>query len=168
MSPTEAIRKMIAAVEAGDYSGVAGVLDRDFTFAGSAPHPLGRGEFLEFARAIHGALPDVKYNLKITAEKDSEWVRGEIRFTGTHAGELDLPYLPKVPATRRSVKIAAEKFVAKVHDGKIVSFSIETGPNSGLMGILKQIGREDLADCLRAGNVDCRTMETGPSAVIHI
>jgi hypothetical protein len=167
MTPTEVIKEMVASGEAGDMNRLDEVLDDALEFTGAAPQPLGKSDFLDFSRAMTRAIPNVKFNLKIYSDQDGDWVRGETRITGVHKGALELPFLPKIAATKKRIKLPVERFVALVRDDKIVSFSSESSAGSGLIGILRQIGRDDLADCLLSAERDCRTLEESAPVGVH-
>jgi hypothetical protein len=57
------------------------------------------------------------------------------------------------------VSLPTERWTAYVSDGKITSLDVEVNADGGFLAALKQIGREDLADCLRTAGRDCRTIE---------
>ncbi len=155
MSSAEVIAETFAALDAGDYETAAGLLDREFEFSGPTLQPLGAKEFIAFESALRSAMPNLKHNCLVYSTEDGDWVRGQVQIAGTHRRPLDLPNLPILAATRKRVKLPAERFVAVVRDGRIVSFAADVGPDGGLMGILKQLGRDDLADCVGAGGRDC-------------
>jgi len=157
MSPREILSEVLVALDKGNYDKVLSLLSGDFKFSGPVPEPVGANEFVAFERALRAALPNLRHNGKVYSEAEGEWVRGEVRVTGTHKSVLDMPAIPPVEATGKKIKLPTERWVALVRDGKIISFAAEVGPDGGLIGILKQIGRADLADCLLAKGSDCRT-----------
>jgi ketosteroid isomerase-like protein len=167
MLSTDVLTEMFIALDKGDDDKVRSLLDRDFEFSGPAPEPIGAEEFIAFERALHQALPNLRHNGVVYSEDSGDWVRGEVHVTGTHRGVLELPMLPKVIPTRKKVTLSPERFLALVRDGKILSFAAEVGPDGGLIGILKQIGRKDLADCLGIKGADCRTIGQDLSAGTH-
>jgi hypothetical protein len=123
------------------------------------PEPVGADEFIGFERAIRGAMPNINHNQVILSEDIGGWVRGKVRVAGLHTGTLDLPFLAKVGPTKKSIQLPTERWTALVKDDKIVSLKVEVGLNGGLIGILKQMGRQDLVNCLGAKGADCRTIE---------
>jgi hypothetical protein len=79
-----------------------------------------------------------------------------VRLTGTHEGKVDVRWVAPVAATMKKISLPASKWQARINNGKIVSLSAEVPPDGGLIGMLLQIGRKDLADCLRTPGADCR------------
>jgi hypothetical protein len=167
MSTSDLVKEVFNALDDGDYDIVSANLDRDFKFSGPTPNPIGKQEFIAFERALRRAMPDLKHNCSVLWEGKESEARGEVRVTGTHQNVLDLSYVPKVEATSKRVKLPTERWTARVKNGRIVSFAAEVGPDGGLLGILKQIGREDLADCLRTKGGDCRIYEESKSMGLH-
>ncbi len=159
MSSSDVLKELLQTLDTGGYDKARTLLDKDFKFSGPMPGAVGRDEFIAFEKSIRTAMPDLKHNGVISWEGRTGEVRGEVRIAGTQTGSLDMPYIPNVNPSNKAVKLPTERWTANVKDGKVISFAAEVGPDGGLLGILKQIGRDDLADCLRTHGLDCRLYE---------
>jgi ketosteroid isomerase-like protein len=159
MTNSELVKEAFAALDAGNFDKFTNYLAKEYKIHGLTETPMDRDQFLAFARATYAAFPDISRNVVVLWEgKDGE-VRGEMHVTGTHRGTLNLPFLPEVAATNKSVHLPKNRWTCQVKNGKAVSFTIESGAVSPLIAMLTAIGRDDLADCLRTKGRDCRTIE---------
>ena len=159
MTNSELVKEAFAALDGQNFDKFSSYLAKDYKLRGVTPTPLDRNQFIAFTRAMAAAFPDIKRNVTVLWEgKDGE-VRGEMQVTGTHQGALALPFIPVVEATNKTVRLPKDRWICEIKNGKAVSFTVESAQDGGVLGLLKQIGREDLADCLRTAGRDCRTIE---------
>jgi ketosteroid isomerase-like protein len=165
MTSKDILNQAFKALDNGDYDTVSSLLDHNFRFSGPTPYPLNAQEFIAFERAIRAAFPDVRHNGTVRSESADGWVSGEVRVTGTHKAALEMPYIPKIGATNKKFKLPTERWSAQVQNGKVVSFSADVPADGGLVGILTQIGRDDVADCLKTPGADCRTLPESKGAM---
>ncbi len=167
MTNSDIANKLFAALDAKKWDEAAGYLTKDFKFTGPMPNPLNKDEFIAFQRAIHTGLPDFNHNASVASESKEGEIRGTVKVTGNHRGVLEMPMIPKIEATNKRVELPKEKWTIQAADGKIKSLHVDVPPDGGFLNLLRQIGRDDVADCLRAGNRDCRTIEAGAGAAAY-
>ena len=111
----------------------------DFVFSGAVPEPIGGQEYVEIHAALKKAFPDWQFNSSNLAEKGDE-VTGFVQVSGTHKGTLEIPGLPTVSATGKSVKNAREGFTCTFEGDKISELKVEKVRGAGLLGLFQQIG----------------------------
>jgi hypothetical protein len=126
-----------------DLDSAASYLAEDFQFSGPVPEPVDSKQWLGLMKAMNAAFPDINYHTRILGV-DGNVVKTASQLSGTHTNDLDLSTmgLGVIPATGKSFSIPEEQGEATVKDGKITSMHLNTGQDSGLMGILKQLGVE--------------------------
>lgn len=126
-----------------DLDSAASYLAEDFQFSGPVPEPVDSKQWLGLMKAMNAAFPDINYHTRILGV-DGNVVKTASQLSGTHTNDLDLTAmgLGVIPATGKSFSIPEEQGEATVKDGKITSMHLNTGQDSGLMGILKQLGVE--------------------------
>lgn len=135
------VRSVIAAIEAGQFAQARALLHDDFTFSGPVPQPIGPEAWLGVHRALHAAMPDLRFNASGLQASGSD-VRFGVALTMTHTGALDLAPLGVrgFAATGKAVTLPPEKATVTVRDGKLASWANVTPPDGGLVGIARQIG----------------------------
>lgn len=143
MSAEDVVRSMMTAVDSGDMEKAAGYLSADFVFSGPVPEPIGKVQWIAMQGQLLAAFPDWSFNLS-DVQTEANVVTTTHQITGTNAGELDLSPLdlPKIPATGKSIRLAQERARCTVQNGQIVRIEIDANPDSGLPGILRQLGVE--------------------------
>jgi predicted ester cyclase len=143
MGTKELAESFARALNAGDLDTAASYLSDEFKFSGPVPEPMNGMEWVGLTKSMYVAFPDINYNLKIV-EVDGSTVRSTTQVTGTHTGDLDLTRMGMgvIPATGKSFSNPEEAGEAVVNGDKIVSLHISPSENSGLPGILKQLGIE--------------------------
>lgn len=115
---SERAREFLETLER-DPDGAGDFLTEGFTFTGAVPEPLSKDEFLSFARVMHRAFPDWRYNPgTIVEERDT--ARVKVRMAGTHTGELVLPYADPLPPTGKRVEFP-EETLEFTFDGDMIS-----------------------------------------------
>lgn len=126
-----------------DVDSAGSYLAEDFKFSGPVPEPLGRKQWLGLMKIMNTAFPDINYHARILGV-DGNVVKTVNQLSGTHTNDLDLSAigLGVIHATGKSFSIPEEQGEATVKDGKITAMHLNTGQDSGLMGILRQLGVE--------------------------
>jgi predicted ester cyclase len=114
---SERVRGFLSALEE-DPERAAEYLTEGFTFTGAIPEPLSKDAFLSFARVMRRAFPDWRYNAgDVVEERDS--ARAKVRMTGTHSGELVLPYADPLAPTGQRVELPEETLEFTFEGGRI-------------------------------------------------
>ena len=139
MSKLDLGRKALHAFSSGDAATINSLMTDDFQFLGVTPQPLGKSEFLGFMHAMNGGFPGFHFE-EISASESSETVTIKHHITGTHTGTLELPGMPPIPATGKSIRLPEEGSVFTFRGEKVCKYEAQTAPDGGLPGILKQIG----------------------------
>ena len=139
MSNLDLARKALQAFTAGDVATLNNLMSDDFQFLGVTPQPLGKEEFLGFMQAMNTGFPGFKFE-EIGASESGDTVKIKHHITGTHTGPLNLPGMPPIPATGKSIRLPEEASVFTFKGGKAVKYQAETAPDGGLPGMLKQLG----------------------------
>lgn len=140
MSAIDIVKAGLAAVEAGDFKKLDGMVADDYVFAGPVPKPLGKREFIGLQSALLAAMPDWKFNATDFKE-DGDVVTVTLRVTGTQTGELSLPMpgIPVLPASGKQISLPGEISVFTVKNGELARLDITPTPGGGLLGILAQL-----------------------------
>jgi hypothetical protein len=141
MSALDIIKAGLAAIEAGDFKKLDGMVADDMVFAGPVPEPLGKREFIGVQTAMHVAMPDWKFNPSDFKE-NGDVVTVNFQITGTQTGELSLPMpgIPKLPPSGKKVSLPKEPSTFTVKNGKLSRLDVASTPGGGVMGILSQLG----------------------------
>lgn len=141
MSARQTVEQATAKMQAHDVDGVSKLLSDDLTFSGTTPQPIGKEAYLATLRTMFNAFPDFEYHSKIL-EADEQTVRYLSRISGTHTGELDLSNMGMgiIPPTGKSFRTAEDEGEITVKDGKITRIHINASEESGIQGILRQLG----------------------------
>jgi SnoaL-like domain len=140
--PAESVvRSVIAAIEAGQFAEARSLLHDDFAFSGPVPAPIGPDMWLDVHRALHAAMPDLRFHAS-GFETSGSAVRFGVELTMTHTGTLDLAPLGvrAFAATGRAVKLPPEQATVVVREGKLASWANVTASDGGLVGIARQVG----------------------------
>jgi predicted ester cyclase len=141
MTPEEVVQAYLDAFNAGDLETAASYYADDFQFSGPTPEPLGPDAYLGISRIMQAAFPDIDYGGRVTGS-DGDVVYAEFTLSGTHNGDLDLTPvgMSVIPATGIHFANPTEPVDITVRDGLIASIVGEPSPDSGLPGILSQLG----------------------------
>jgi hypothetical protein len=118
-------------------------LSDDFTFSGPTPEPVNADQWIGIMMGMRAAFPDLNYNLKITGYEDNK-VMTSTQLTGTHTKDWDLTAMRigVVPATGKAFSNPKEEGLMTIENGKITSYFINSKEESGIPGMLKQLGVE--------------------------
>lgn len=141
MSAIDIVKAGLAAVEAGDFKKLEGMIADDMVFAGPVPEPVGKREFMGLQIALHTAMPDWKFNATEMKENGDQ-VTMMLQITGTQTGELSLPMpgFPKVPPRGKKVSLPNDPSTFTVKNGKVTRIDAPVSANGGVPGILMQLG----------------------------
>jgi predicted ester cyclase len=141
MNPEEIVQAYLDAYNAGDLETAATYYADDFQFSGPMPEPVGPDMYLGISRIMRAAFPDISYDGRVVGS-DGDVVYAEFTLSGTHNGDLDLRPMGMgvIPATGIHFANPTEPVDITVRDGQIVSMVGESSPDSGLPGILSQLG----------------------------
>ena len=141
MSNLDLARKALHAFSSGDTATMNSLLGDGFQFLGVTPQPLGKPEYLGFMQSINTAFPDFKFE-ETSASESGDTVTIKHHIVGTHTGPLNVPGLPSIPATGKSIRLPEEISVFTFSGGKATKYLGEPAPTGGLPGMLKQLGVE--------------------------
>jgi ketosteroid isomerase-like protein len=143
MSVAETVRVLFEAIDAGDMDTAASYLSSDFVFSGPVPEPIGKDQWVGMQRLLLAAFPDWSFNLSGVQEQGNTATTTH-QITGTHTGDLDLSMMgmPTIPATGKAIKLPVEHAQCTVEGGKVVKLHAAENPDSGVPGMLKQLGVE--------------------------
>jgi predicted ester cyclase len=141
MGNKEAVKTFLDALQAADADTLASCCADGFSFSGPVPEPLGAQEFAGVAVLMKSGIPDMQYNSKIQRE-EGDVVHITSHLTGTHTGDLDLAPMGMglIPATGKSFALPAQTGQITVKGGKVAKYHVDSSPDGGLAGILKQLG----------------------------
>jgi steroid delta-isomerase-like uncharacterized protein len=125
----------IAAWDGHDADGFAELLANDFVWADlTVPEPMRtKDQARQYAEAWFTAFPDMRV-MRTNRVVDDDAVAGEIEFTGTNTGPMQMAG-SDIPPTGKSV-LGRGAYFAQIRDGKIVRFS--TYPD--VAGLMMQLG----------------------------
>jgi predicted ester cyclase len=141
MPATDTVRTFMSALESHDFDAAGRCLDDRFDIIGALPQALSKAEFLSFARSIHGAFPDWRYDVHDITE-DRDLARAKVTIGGTHEGELVVPYHEPVPATHRRVDMPEQTLEFTFEGDLIRRIRVAELPDGGAPGLLGQLGVE--------------------------
>ena len=141
MDDQQIVANLWSAIEAQQFDRALAYLASDFQLCGAAPTPLNSLQWLGVQRALAAAMPDVTLNYALSGSSYGV-VHGSIQLSGTHTQrlELRLPNVPRVPATGKRITLPREKIDVAVERGRITVIKVEQLPDSGLLGLLAQMG----------------------------
>jgi ketosteroid isomerase-like protein len=141
MDTKELAQSFVDAYNAGDMAKIASYLADDFTFSGPVPEPIGSKEWLGLHSIFKAAFPDISYNLHVVSVEGNV-VTTTSQLKGTHTGSLDLSAMGMsvFPPTGKSFSNPEESGKALIENGKVKSVHIESRADSGISGMLTQLG----------------------------
>jgi len=135
------VKRLISAIETGDFSAARALVHDDFEFSGAVPQPIGPESWLGVHRALYGAMPDLRFNATNFTD-DGHTVRFTVALTMHHTGTLTLPALgvAHLKPTNKAIVLPSESATVVVRDGKVASWSNVTPTDGGLGRILAEAG----------------------------
>lgn len=146
MGRVETAKAVVTAIEAQEWSKATSYLTEDFTFSGAVPQPISAEQWMGVHRALAAAFSHFNLHFQ-EAREESGKVVGTVQLTGDHTGELRLPIpgISVVPATGKQISLPAERVTISFRGEQIVNYEVESSPESGIPGILQQIGAASAA-----------------------
>jgi hypothetical protein len=140
MDAEQTVRDFMSAVTA-DIAAAADYLADDFSVTGMAPAPIDRTAFLEAHDGFNRAMPDRRFILS-GVQSEGNKVTALVGLRGTHTGVMvvPIPGVEPVQPTHRQIDLPPTLMAFILHEGKIASIHADPSPESGLAGLMKQIG----------------------------
>src|SRR5438128_3366306 len=109
MRATAIVQYAIQAWEEKDANALASYLSDDVICKQIFPQSIGKAQLLAFMKAITEAFPDWSFNGHVLDEESLAERSWSLLFvtamTGTQTGDLILPPLPVIPATKRKIAL---------------------------------------------------------------
>ena len=141
MSAMDVVKAGLAAIEAGDFKKLDGMVADDMVFAGPVPEPVGKHEFMGVQTAMNKAMPDWKFNPSDFKENGDK-VTVTFQITRTQTGELSqpMPGMKPIPPTGKKVSLPKEPATFTVKNGKLSRLEVTSVAGGGVMGVLSQLG----------------------------
>jgi SnoaL-like domain len=135
------VKKVMSAIEAGNFPAARALLSDDFKFSGPVPQPIGPDAWIGVHRALYGGMPDLRFNATNFID-DGPTVRFNVALTMHHTGTLALPALgiADLEPTNRSIALPPESATVIVRDGKLASWANVTPADGGLGRIVAEAG----------------------------
>lgn len=135
------VKRVMSAIEGGDFPAARALLHDDFEFSGPVPQPIGPEAWLGVHQALYGAMPDLRFNATNFSD-DGHTVRFNVALTMHHTGTLALPALgvADLKATNKAIALPPESATVVVRDGKLASWSNVTPADGGVGRILAEAG----------------------------
>ena len=135
------VKRVMSAIESGDFSAARALLHDDFQFSGPVPQPIGPDAWLGVHQALYGAMPDLRFNATNFTD-DIHTVRFNVALTMHHTGTLNLPALgiADLQPTNKSITLPPESATVVVRDGKLASWANITPADGGVGRILAEAG----------------------------
>jgi len=143
METKQVAEEFLAAFNAGDMAKCRAFLSDDFTFSGPTPEPVSADQWMGIVMGMRAAFPDINYNIKISGHEENK-VMTTTQLTGTHTKDWDLSAMGigVIPATGKIFSNPKEEGLMTIENGKITSYFINSKEESGIPGMLKQLGVE--------------------------
>ena len=105
---------------------------------GVLPQPIPAKEAISLMSALNTAFPDLKFDIQnVTADGNQATVHAV--WSGTNNGDLNMPGLPSIPATGKSV-VVKDKYIVTVQGDKVSRIEVDSPPDGGIPAALGQIG----------------------------
>ncbi|HSQ28937.1 MAG TPA: nuclear transport factor 2 family protein [Gemmatimonadaceae bacterium] len=135
------VKRVMTAIERGDFPAARALLHDDFEFSGPVPQPIGPEAWLGVHQALYDAMPDLRFNATNFTD-DGHSVRFNVALTMHHTGTLKLPALgiADLEPTNKSIALPAESATVVVREGKLSSWSNVTPADGGVGRILAEAG----------------------------
>jgi hypothetical protein len=121
-----------------DLGTVQSMMSDNFVFSGPVPEPLKKQEYMGFLKGNFKAFSEFKYNHS-NFKESGEQCTCNVKVSGKHTGELEVPGMNPIPATNKSFELPTESVVATFEGDKISKLESQGHPEGGIKGIIKQI-----------------------------
>ena len=137
------VRTFTNALETNDLESAARNMADGFTFSGWTPEPLDKQSFLGVIGGLKAGIPDLKFNLHNLQEHEGN-VTGTIQVKGYQSNSFVLPTLglPPIPQMAGNISLPPENISYNIVNGLISQVNVQSVPNGGIRGILRQIGTD--------------------------
>jgi predicted ester cyclase len=141
MDTKQIAEEFLTTFQAKDFTKFRTYLSDDFTFSGPTLEPVSADQWMGIVMGMRAAFPDLNYNLKITGYEGNK-IMTTTQLTGTHTKDWDLTSMGigVIPATGKTFSNPKEEGLMTIKDGKITSYFINSKEESGIPGMLKQLG----------------------------
>jgi SnoaL-like domain len=138
MTPKEVFLQYSAALDRGDFPGLAALVHDDFRLEGAGLDGIGKLQFVAAMKGQMDAFPDYSENPTDIQER-GDCVHFVAHVTGTQRHALVLPGMDPVQPTGRSIHLPPEPAWVQVRDAKISLYHVSAIPGGGIQGILSQL-----------------------------
>ena len=122
-----------------DVKAAESYLTPDAVAAGGVlPQPIPAKEAISILSALKTAFPDLEFDIQnVTADGNRATVQAV--WSGTNNGDLNLPGLPRIPATGKSVSVK-DTYIVTVQGNKVSRLEVDSPSDGGIPAALGQIG----------------------------
>lgn len=143
MSNSEVVRRLLDALDTGDFDTAHELIDPDFT---TTPHttgkPMTREEWIDIHRDVHESFPTIHHN-PTNFREDGDDVHIQINTTATNDRPVHLERfgIEELPATGIEIHAPSNPAVFTVRNGRVVHVQSEIPHGGGLPGMIDEIRR---------------------------
>jgi len=143
MTNSEVVRKLLDALDAGDFDTARDLIDPDFS---TTPHttgkPMGREEWIQIHRDVHESFPTMRHNpTNFREEGDDVHLQNNPTATNDRPVRLERYGIEDLPATGIEMHAQPNPATFTVRNGKVVHVQSELPDGGGLPGMIDQIRR---------------------------
>jgi hypothetical protein len=143
MTNSDVVRKLLDALDTGDFDTARELIDPDFS---TTPHttgkPMGREEWIEIHRYVHESLPTMRHNPSdFREEGDDVHLRINATATNDRPVRLERYGIEPLPATGIEIHAPSNPATFTVRNGRLVHVQSELPHGGGLPGMIDQIRR---------------------------
>eukprot|EP00761_Pharyngomonas_kirbyi_P006367 gb/GECH01006373.1/.p1 GENE.gb/GECH01006373.1/~~gb/GECH01006373.1/.p1 ORF type:complete len:141 (+),score=37.66 gb/GECH01006373.1/:1-423(+) len=135
---TEVIQTAVKAIETQKWEEFSNLLSPEFKHI-AWPLSMDSEEMIDSYKMLFAAFPDLSLGLDDVTEDNSGTVTAKFSLSGTHQGVFDVPDIPKVEPTGKTIKLDPEEHHLTVEDGKIKEWK-KVGKQTVVFAILDQLG----------------------------
>jgi ketosteroid isomerase-like protein len=141
VSNSEVVRRLLDALDAGDFDSALDLLAPDFsTTPVSTGVPIGKDEWFRMHKALHENFPTLRRNPSDFRE-EGDTVVVTLHVTAVNDRPVRLPQLgiDELPATGIEIVSPPNVDTFTLRDGKVTSVSSDMPPGGGFKGMIEQI-----------------------------
>ena len=143
MTNSEVVRKLLDALDTGDFDTALELIDPDFSVT---PHttgkPMGREEWIQIHRDVHESFPTMRHNpTNFREEGDDVHIQNNATATNDQPVRLERYGIEELPATGIEIHAPPNPATFTVRNGKVVHVQSELPHGGGLPGMIDQIRR---------------------------
>lgn len=147
------VRQFLDACSKGRRDEVESLMEEGFRFQWAPMEEVDREGFLDILERLRSAFPDLRLTASAVTTADGA-CHGQVGLEGTHEGELALPGLAPVAATRNLVRLHPEPAEWRVRDGKLQSVTIQPPRGGGVDSILFYVGSTQRVSAPMPGSLE--------------